>query len=337
MSANNNSAIENSDKPAMGRVTQPAPAAVSFSSVNPSLKKKLEVFIRDHRLVPPSEEATELELQLYPAAIDGSDGWLVSGRELLLKLQQTLSPIRGQGLIRVGIPNQHVPQYTQFFVEATANQLPTAMMNPELIHVPPFNTSFPCITLKIHNGLTNPALTHITNEDDSPSENNAEENSDDDDDDDDDDDPGLIYYLSEDEVTHVARELATRADSLAKSLPGFANIYGKASSRSLKNQEIVQIWEFRAAFWDHYLHRCCRKVTNLPNIASKRITGECICRALNIVPSTMMQARDGMRLIHRYALGVTAHQEVMAEIAKEGAGNRSKLLDFLQKWEASHL
>ncbi|KAG6818694.1 hypothetical protein H0H93_002735, partial [Arthromyces matolae] len=155
---------------------------------------------------------------------------------------------------------------------------------------------------------------------------------DDDDSSDDDDDDGSIY-LSEDEVAHVAGELATRAESL----PAFANVKVKAGSRSLKNQEIVQIWEFRAVFWDRYYRQWCSEVTQASNIAYKRITGECICRALNVVHSTMMQAREGMRLVNRYARGPTAHQEVVAEIAKESTGNRSKLLDFLRKWEAAHL
>ncbi|KAG6819754.1 hypothetical protein H0H93_008966 [Arthromyces matolae] len=278
-------------QPAMGPVTQPAQAAVSFSSVNPSVKKKLELFICDHRRVPPSEEATELELQLYPAAVNGNEGWLVSGRELLVNLQQTFSPIRGQGLVRVGIPNQHVPQYTQFFVEAAADQLPTAVMNPEVIRIPPFNTSFPRITLKIYDGPSVIYLSLPLTDDDSS----------------DGDDHICSIYLSEDEIAHVAGKLATAAESL----PVFSNVKVNAGSRSLRNEEIVQIWEFRAAFWHHYHRQWCSEVTNASNIGYKRITGECICRALEVVHSTMMQAREGMRLVNRYARGPTAHQEVV--------------------------
>ncbi|KAG6836762.1 hypothetical protein H0H93_003681 [Arthromyces matolae] len=86
-----------------------------------------------------------------------------------------------------------------------------------------------------------------------------------------------------DEVAHVAGELA----ALAESLPDFAHIQTNAGSRSLKNQEIMEIWEFRAAFWDCYHRHWCSEVTKVSNIGYKRITNECIGRALKIVHSTI--------------------------------------------------
>ncbi|KAG6818858.1 hypothetical protein H0H93_000863 [Arthromyces matolae] len=312
-------------QPVTSTVTQAGPAAVS-SSDSTGIEKTIEVFIRDHRVTPPSWESVELKLQLYPSAA-GDDGWYISGRELMVKVQQTFSPIRGQGIVRVGIPNQHAAQYAQIFVEAVPSQLPTAPMNPEHLRIPPFNTPFPCITIKIYGSPLNPTLTspNITNEnnssddDDMGSDTDSDSNSD-------------MIYLSEDETKLVAKKLAI----IAKSCAAFDNVKASIRSRSLKNTEIIKVWEFRATFFNQYYKQSCSSVVDEPNVQGKEITARCICKALGISYTTMTQARKGMRLIERHAWGPAAPDAVIAEILKERPGGRLELLDFLQKWEASH-
>ncbi|KAG6815627.1 hypothetical protein H0H93_009314 [Arthromyces matolae] len=220
-----------SSQPAPTSEVQPITMTVTEAgpSDGTSIEKTIEVFIRDHRVTPPSWESVELKLQLYSSDA-GHSGWYISAREFIVELQQTLSPIRGQGIVRVGIPNQHAAQYAQIFVEAVPSQLPTAVMNPEYLRIPPFNTPFPCITIKIYDSPLNPTLTPDTSIEGNNSSDDTGTGSDSDGDSDSD-----IVYLNEDETKLVAKKLAV----IAKSFAGFDVVKASIRSRSLKNAENI--------------------------------------------------------------------------------------------------
>ncbi|KAG6822831.1 hypothetical protein H0H92_012416, partial [Tricholoma furcatifolium] len=127
--------------------------------------------------------------------------------------------------------------------------------------------------------------------------------------------------------------ITKRLVAIAKSRPGFTELYKSKRRHDIQNSQIVDNWRFIAQFWDEYFNQDCATVSSNIAVQGKRIPAACIYTALRHQVTVVTQALEGDCLVRRYTtLGPEYSTEVAQEIAAERhpPHGRGRLLEFLQ-------
>ncbi|KAG6825143.1 hypothetical protein H0H92_004575 [Tricholoma furcatifolium] len=242
-------------------------------------------------------------------------GWSLTAAELLNKLQSSNIKITGSGHVKVGTADEVHTEYTRFFLDAMVPRLCEAVA-PIVIVVPyPVHAALPSVTVRVLKADTvdsdKSIISHTSiNELESPS--------------------STPPHASGKLTKHQSRSIAKLLVAIAKSRPGFTELY-RTKGHDIQNSQIVDNWCFIAQFWGEYFKQDCAIVSSDIAVQGKLIPAACIYAALHHQGTVINQALEGDHRVRRFTMGPEYRAEVAQEIDAERhpPHRRLRLLEFL--------